>query len=48
MPLEDFIIHIYVLIDDWLKKESVILRKSGFPPAFITFPDRLSIHKYNL
>ena len=34
MPLEDFIIHIYVLIDDWLKKEAVILRKAGFTPAF--------------
>ena len=34
MSLEDFIIHVYVLVDDWFKKEAVILRKSGFPPAF--------------
>ena len=34
MPLEDVIIQIDVLTDDWLKKEAVILRKAGFPPAF--------------
>lgn len=34
MPLDNFIIQVYCLIDDWLKKLPIILRKRGFSPAF--------------
>lgn len=33
MPLEDFIIRVYVLIDDWLKDYPVTLRQAGYAPA---------------
>lgn len=32
MPIDDFIIHIYVLVDDFLKADSSSLRKSGPKP----------------
>lgn len=34
MPLEDFIIHTYILIDNWFKKQPTPLRKAGFSPSF--------------
>lgn len=33
MPLEDFIIRVYVLIDDWFKEHPVNLRQAGYAPA---------------
>ncbi len=34
MPLEDFIILVYVVVDDWFRKFPHPLRKRGYPPAF--------------
>lgn len=34
MPLEDFIIWVYILVDDWFKKLPRPLRQRGCPPTF--------------
>ncbi|MEZ5447811.1 MAG: IS982 family transposase [Thiolinea sp.] len=34
MPLDDFIIGVYSLVDDWLKTFPHPLRRCGFPPVF--------------
>lgn len=33
MPLEDFIIWVYILVDDWFRKLPRPLRQRGYPPA---------------
>lgn len=34
MPLEDFIILVYIVVDDWFKKLPYPLRQRGYAPAF--------------
>jgi hypothetical protein len=33
MPLEDFIIWVYILVDDWMANFPHTLRQRGYPPA---------------
>ncbi len=34
MPLEDFIILVYSVVDDWFSQLARPLRQRGYPPAF--------------